>query len=299
MPDPALKRMLDEGRFVVAPGVYDLVSVHLANEVGFDALYASGYWMTASALGLPDLGLATYTEMIDRVARIAEFSRAPVIADADTGYGGLVNLHRTVRGYEKAGVSGFQLEDQVFPKKCGHTPDRPVITLDEMVQKIRVALDTRVDENFLIIARTDARTDYGLDEAIRRGHAFSEAGADLVFVEALTSEAEMERACREIPGRLIANMAPTGVTPVLSVARLEELGFSAAIFPALTAMTAMTTMEKVLRHLKDTGGSEHPGLESFDFKRACRLLGFGEYRDLQARWNEFDGDSGPIAPSQD
>ena len=278
MVDPKLKQMLDEGRFIVAPGVYDLVSVHLANEVGFDAIYASGFWMTASALGLPDLGLATYTE----------FSRAPVIADADTGYGGLVNLHRTVRGYEKAGVSGFQLEDQVFPKKCGHTPDRPVINLDDMVQKIKIVLDTRVDESFLVIARTDARTDYGIDEAIRRGNAFSEAGADLVFVEALISEMEMKKVCREVSGRLIANMAPTGVTPVLSVDRLHEIGYNAAIFPALTAMTAMSTMEKVLRHLKETGGSEHPECESFDFTLACQLLGFDEYRELQRRWGEFE-----------
>jgi len=288
MADPKLKRMLDSGEFIVAPGVYDLVTVHLANEVGFDAHYASGYWMTVSALGLPDLGLATYTEMVDRVARIVEFSRAPVIADADTGYGGLVNLHRAVQGYEKAGVSGFQLEDQVFPKKCGHTPDRPVIPVGEMVQKIRVVLDTRSDENFLVIARTDARTDFGVDEAIRRGNAFAAAGADLVFVEALTSEEELARVCREVSGRLIANMAPTGVTPVLTVARLEELGFSAAIFPALTAMPAMTTVEKVLRRLKEHGDSQHPDLESFDFKRACRLFGFDEYRELRRRWEEFD-----------
>jgi 2-methylisocitrate lyase-like PEP mutase family enzyme len=288
MADPKLKRMLDSGEFIVAPGVYDLVTVHLANDVGFDAVYASGYWMTVAALGLPDLGLATYSEMIDRVARIAEFSHAPVIADADTGYGGLVNLHRAVQGYEKAGVSGFQLEDQVFPKKCGHTPDRPVIPVGEMVQKIRVVLDTRSDENFLVIARTDARTDFGVDEAIRRGNAFAAAGADLVFVEALTSEEELARVCREVSGRLIANMAPTGVTPVLTVARLEELGFSAAIFPALTAMPAMTTVEKVLRRLKEHGDSQHPDLESFDFKRACRLFGFDEYRELRRRWEEFD-----------
>lgn len=288
MADARLKRMLDEDRFVVAPGVYDLVSLHLANEVGFDAVYASGYWMTASSLGLPDLGLATYTEMIDCVARIAEFSRAPVIADADTGYGGLVNLHRTILGYEKAGVSGFQIEDQVFPKKCGHTPDRPVIPVEDMVQKIKVVLDTRNDDNFLVIARTDARTDFGLDEAIRRGCAFTEAGADLVFVEALTSEGEMEQACREIPGRLIANIAPTGVTPELPIDRLQAIGYSAAIFPGLTAMTAMTTMEKTLRHLKDTGDSTHPDLPTFDFKRACRILGFDDYRALQARWKKLD-----------
>jgi 2-methylisocitrate lyase-like PEP mutase family enzyme len=287
MADPRLKRMLDEGRFIVAPGVYDLVSLHLANEVGFDAVYASGYWMTASSLGLPDLGLATYTEMINCVGRIAEFSRAPVIADADTGYGGLVNLHRTVRGYENAGVSGFQIEDQLFPKKCGHTPDRPVVPLAEMVAKIKVVIDTRIDETFLVIARTDARTDFGLDEAIRRGRAYAEAGADLVFVEALTSEDEMEQVCREIPGPLIANIAPTGVTPVLPVSRLEEIGYNAAIFPALTAMTAMTTMETTLRHLKDTGDSAHPELPNFDFKRACRILGFDDYRELQERWKSL------------
>lgn len=288
MADPRLKTMLDEERFVVAPGVYDLIGVHLTNEVGFDAIYASGYWMTASALGLPDLGLATYTEMVDRVARIAEASRAPVIADADTGYGDLINLHRTVRGYERAGVSGIQLEDQVFPKKCGHTPDRPVIPVEEMVQKIRVALDTRSDEACLVIARTDARTDFGIDEAIRRGNAFAEAGADLVFVEALCSAEEMERVCREVGGRLIANIAPTGVTPVLDVGRLEEIGFSAAIFPALTAMTAMTTMETALRHLKETGDSALPELPVYDFKQACRLFGFDRYRDLAARWDELE-----------
>jgi 2-methylisocitrate lyase-like PEP mutase family enzyme len=288
MADPKLKRMLDEGRFVAAPGVYDLIGVHLANEVGFDAIYASGYWMTVSALGLPDLGLATYTEMVDRVARIAELSEAPVIADADTGYGDLVNLHRTVRGYEKAGVSGIQLEDQIFPKKCGHTPDRRVIPVEEMVKKIRVALDTRIDESCLIVARTDARTDFGIDEAIRRGNAFATAGADLVFIEALASEAEMERVCREVSGRLIANIAPTGVTPVVTVSRLAELGFSAAIFPALTALTAMTTMEEALQHLKTAGDSSHPGLPVYDFRKACRLFGFDDYRDLAARWEKLD-----------
>lgn len=287
MADPRLKALLDDGRFVAAPGVYDLIGVHLANAVGFDAIYASGYWMTASALGLPDLGLATYTEMIDRVARITESSRAPVIADADTGYGGLVNLHRTVRGYEKAGVSGLHIEDQVFPKKCGHTPDRPVIPVGEMVRKIEVALDTRTDPSLLVIARTDARTDLGLDEAIRRGNAYAEAGADLVFVEALTSVSEMERVCREVDARLIANIAPTGVTPTLTAARLEQLGFAAAIFPALTAMTAMSTMDRALRHLKGTGDSSHPDLPVFDFKQACRLFGFDHYRELARRWDKL------------
>jgi 2-methylisocitrate lyase-like PEP mutase family enzyme len=285
--DPALRRQLEAGRFVVAPGVFDMMTVLIANEVGFDAIYASGYWLTASAYGLPDLGVATYTEMLDRVARVAELSRAPVIADADTGYGGLVNLHRTVRGYERAGVSAFQLEDQIFPKKCGHTPDRPVIALEDMVQKIRVVLDTRSSDDFLVIARTDARTDSGLDEAIRRGIAYSEAGADLVFVEALTSEDEMERVCGEVPGRLLANMAPTGVTPLLSVARLAEIGYAAAIFPAMTAVAAMAVVEQSLSYLREQGDSRHPDLERFDFARMCRLLGFDEMRALSSRWDSF------------
>lgn len=284
MADPALKRRLEAGEFVVAPGVFDMMTVLLANEVGFDAVYASGYWLTASAYGLPDLGLATYSEMVDRVAHVAELSRAPVIADADTGYGGLVNLHRTVRGYERAGVSGFQIEDQVFPKKCGHTPDRPVIALEAMVQKIKVALDTRSSPDFLIIARTDARTDLGLDEAIRRGVAYAGAGADLVFVEALASAEEMKRVCSEIPGRLLANMAPTGVTPLLTASELANLGFSAAIFPAMTAMAALAVVETALRHLKQSGDSSHPELACFDFQRICRMLGFDEYRSLDRRW---------------
>jgi 2-methylisocitrate lyase-like PEP mutase family enzyme len=261
-----------------------MLSVHLANEVGFDAIYASGFWLTASGFGLPDLGVATYTEMIDRVALVAELSSAPVIADADTGYGGLVNLHRTVRGYERAGVSGFQIEDQIFPKKCGHTPNRPVIDLEDMVQKIHVALDTRTSDDFLVIARTDARTDYGLDETIRRGVAFAEAGADLVFVEALASENEMQRICDEVPGKLIANMAPTGVSPLLTASQLEALGFSAAIFPAVAAMAALAVVEKSLRHLKQTGDSDHPELETFDFRRVLRLMGFDNIQSLEAHW---------------
>jgi len=287
MADPALKQRLDAGDFIAAPGVFDMMTVHIANEIGFDAIYASGYWLTASAYGLPDLGLATYTEMLDRVARVAELSRVPVIADADTGYGGLINLYRTVRGYEDAGVSGFQLEDQIFPKKCGHTPDRPVIDLEDMVQKIRVALDTRTSDDFLVIARTDARTDYGLEDAIRRAIAYSEAGADLVFVEALRTEDEMERVCREVPGRLMANMAPTGVTPLLSVSQLAEIGYSAAIFPAMTAMAAMAVVESSLRHLRENGESDHPDLANFDFQRMCRLLGFDDMRSLGARWESL------------
>ena len=284
--DPALKQKLDAGTFIAAPGVFDMMSLHIANEIGFDAIFASGYWLTASSLGLPDLGIATYTEMLDRIVPIAATSRAPVIADADTGYGGLLNLHRAVQGYERAGVTAFQLEDQIFPKKCGHTPDRPVIDTEEMQRKIRVVLETRSDENFLLVARTDARTDYGLDEAIARGCAYAEAGADLVFVEALCSVEEMARVCREVPGRLLVNMAEGGVTPILTVEELSAIGFAAAIFPAITPLAAMAAVRASLRSLKERGDSRPEGVERFSFAEMCQLLGFPEMRELEARWRQ-------------
>ena len=233
MADPRLKQKLAAGRFIVAPGVFDMISTMLAERVGFDAVYASGYWLTASYLGLPDAGIATYTEMLSRVAKVVEKSTAPVIADADTGFGGLLNVHHTVRGYERAGVTAIQIEDQEFPKKCGHTPYRRVIPLDEMVAKVRVAVDARTDPNFLIIARTDARGGHGFDEAVRRGQAYAAAGADIVFVEALHSEDEMRRACAAIRAPMMANMSDGGKTPIRPARELKDFGYSLAIFPAM------------------------------------------------------------------
>ena len=173
----------------------------VANKVGFDFVYATGYWMTASAFGLPDAGIATYSQMLDRVATLTRTSGASVIADADTGYGGLLNVHHTVRGYEQAGVVGIQIEDQEFPKKCGHTPFKRVVPLADMVEKIKVACEARRNSReTLIIARTDARQIEGFEGAVKRGLAFREAGADVVFLEALESEAEMREACKRICG---------------------------------------------------------------------------------------------------
>ena len=193
MADPRLKEMIDKGRFVTAPGVFDMISTLVADRMGFPALYVTGYGVSASHLGLPDAGLMTYTDMHDRVSRIAGAASTPVIADADTGYGGLLNVRHTVRGYEAAGVSAIQIEDQEYPKKCGHTLGRRVIPLDDMVSKIRVAVDSRSSADFLIIARTDSRTSLGLDEALRRAEAFEAAGADIIFVESPESEDEMRR----------------------------------------------------------------------------------------------------------
>src|SRR5580658_8770978 len=172
----SLKKALEAGEFILAPGLHDMIAAAVCNKVGFDFVYASGYWGTASAYGLPDAGIATYTQMLDRVATLARTVDASVIADADTGYGGLLNVHHTVRGYEAAGVTAIQIEDQEFPKKCGHTPYKRCIPLQDMIEKIKVACDAREDkENFLIIARTDARQSEGFDGALRRTEAFARA----------------------------------------------------------------------------------------------------------------------------
>ena len=193
MADPRLKAALREGGFVVAPGIFDMISARVADGMGFSALYATGFGTVASHLGIADAGLATYTDMVSRVGRFATECRTPVIADADTGYGGLLNVRHTVRGYEAAGITAIQIEDQEVPKKCGHTPGRKVIPAHEMCLKIEVAVEARQSPDFLIVARTDARTGLGLDEAIARGKAYARAGADIVFVESPESEAEMER----------------------------------------------------------------------------------------------------------
>lgn len=286
MSDSRLRSKLRDGEFFVAPGVFDMISAMLAERVGFDAVYASGYWLTASYLGLPDAGLATYTDMLDRVAGVCEKSRAPVIADADTGFGGLLNVRHTVRGYERAGVSAIQIEDQEFPKKCGHTPYRRVVPLEDMVAKIRVAAEARTSDDFLVIARTDARTGLGLDEAIRRGQAFAAAGADLVFVESLQSEAEMRRACADIPAPLLANMSDGGKTPIRSAAELKDIGYACAIFPALAALAASAAVEKAFRHLAATGTSQSPDVPLFQFDEFCRMVGFEDVWAFEERWKD-------------
>ena len=287
MADPALRQHLEAGRFIAAPGVYDLISALIADRMGFRALYVTGYGTVASALGLPDAGLATYSQMIDRIGRIAEMTRTPVIADADTGYGGLLNVRHTVRGYEKAGVTGIQIEDQEFPKKCGHTPNRRVVPMADMVRKIKVASDARSSADFLIVARTDARTSLGLDEAIRRGIAYGEAGADIVFIESPESEAELAEVARRIEKPVIANMVNGGRTPMLPAARLHELGFAAAIWPAvgfLATAQALTTAYEDLQQ----NGTTSAGVPMFSFAAFNELIGFKDVWDFEKRYAEVE-----------
>ena len=274
MSTPDLRKRLGQKQLVVAPGVFDMVSLRCANQFGFDALYMTGFGTVASHLGLPDAGLATYTDMVGRVKAMAAQAAAPLIADGDTGYGGLLNVRHTVRGYEEAGASAIQLEDQEFPKKCGHTPGRRVIPAEDMIKKIRVAVESRRSADFLVIARTDARTTLGLDEALRRAEAYAKAGADVLFVESPESEEEMRTIGRAFDLPLVANMVEKGRTPLLSREELQALGFRLAIFPVTALLAALRAMSGVYAHFRDTGSSAGVAVPLQDFADLTKLMGF-------------------------
>lgn len=281
----SLRAALAAGEFVLAPGIHDMIAAVVCNRVGFDFVYASGYWMTASAYGLPDAGIATYTQMLDRVATLTKTVDASVIADADTGYGGLLNVHHTVRGYEEAGVVAIQIEDQEFPKKCGHTPFKRIIPAADMVEKIKVACEARRNPGeTLIVARTDARQSEGLEGALRRARDYDEAGADIVFVEALESEDEMRQACARIRKPMMANMADGGRTPIRSRDELKAIGYRLAIFPATTGLAAAHAIENALTALKEEGTSLTPKAPLFPFSDFNTLIGFEEVWAFERKW---------------
>ena len=287
MPSPTLRQEIESGGFITAPGVFELISALIADRMGFKALYVTGYGTVASALGLPDAGLASYSQMIDRIGRIAEMTKTPIIADADTGYGGLLNVRHTVRGYEQAGVTAIQIEDQEFPKKCGHTPDRRVIPIDDMVRKIKVASDSRSSADFLIIARTDARTGRGLDEAIRRGIAYAEAGADIIFIESPETEAEMAEIGRRIGKPLLANMVNGGRTPMLPADKLKALGFSIAIYPAVGFLSAGEALRRAYTDLKQNGTTTS-AVPMYSFSEFNKLIGFEDVWEFERRYAESE-----------
>ena len=284
MTRPNLRAALEAGTFIAAPGLHDMITAVVANKVGFDFVYASGYWSTASTYGLPDAGIASYTQMLDRVQTLCRVVKSGVIADADTGYGGLLNMHHTVKGYEAAGVVAIQIEDQEFPKKCGHTPGKKVIPLIDMVEKVKVACAARTNRDTLIIARTDARQPEGFEAAVARGIAYGEAGADVVFVEALESDAEMREANRRIAQPTLANMADGGRTPNKNATELAEMGYAMAIFPSMTGLAAAAAAEKALRGLKTYGTSQSPGLDLFSFAEFNELIGFPEVWEFDRKW---------------
>jgi 2-methylisocitrate lyase-like PEP mutase family enzyme len=278
---------LQENHLIVAPGVFEMVSLRLADRMNFEALYMTGYGTVASLMGLPDAGLATFSDMLGRVTAMASMAKTPLIADGDTGYGGLLNVRHTIRGYENAGAAAIQLEDQELPKKCGHTPGRRVISLEEMVQKIQVAVDTRVDPHFKIIARTDARTTLGLDEALRRGEAYARAGADILFIESPESIEEMAIICQNFKGiPMIANMVEKGRTPVLTKNELQELGYRLAIFPVTALLAATQAMAAVYEQFKQMGSSVDISQDLYDFTELSKLMGFEDVWEFEKKYIE-------------
>jgi len=282
-----LRQRLANGEFIVAPGVYDMISALSADRMGFPALYMTGYGTVASYLGLPDAGLASYREMVDRVATIVGGTKTPVIADADTGFGGLLNVDHAVKGYERAGAAAIQIEDQEFPKRCGHTPGRRVVPLEDMVRKIRVAVEARDSKDFMIVARTDARTDLGLDEALRRGDAFAEAGADVLFIESPESEEEMATIGSRFAGvPLLANIVEGGRTPVLPKSQLQELGYSISIHPASGFLATAAACAGIYRTLHETGASIDSATPLLPFSEMNELLGFPAVWDFEKRHPE-------------
>lgn len=282
-----LRQQLAEPGIIVAPGVYDGLSAALAERQGFSAVYMTGGGMAVSAMGLPDLGLATQTEMVTHAQRLTENVSVPVIADADTGYGDVLSAVRTVRLYERAGVAALHIEDQRFPKRCGHLPGKEVVPIEEFEDKVRAVCEARRDPNFVVIARTDARGPLGLEEAIRRGNRYAAAGADLIFVEAPESEDELARIAKEVDAPLLVNVIANSVTPPVPLARLEELGFKVAIFPSVALSAAAIAIERALRHLADTGTDdwEEPTLSPSE---QFRMVGLDAWLDLRARHSPGD-----------
>jgi 2,3-dimethylmalate lyase len=285
-PRARLRELLSAGPPLVAPGAYDALSARLIEHAGFDVVYMTGFGTTASLIGRPDVGLLSGAEMVDNARRIVAAVDVPVIADADTGYGNAINVVRTVQLYEQAGVAGIQLEDQVMPKKCGHMSGKALIGTDEMVGKLQAAVAARTDPDLVIIARTDAVAVEGLDEALSRARAFAEAGADVLFVEAPTSEEDIARVAKELSGvaPLVFNWAEGGRTPPLSLERIAELGFSLVIYPIGTLLAATAGIRSLLATLK-AEGTPVSALDALPtFGQFTDLIGLPEIQSLEQRF---------------
>ena len=277
-----LRQMMTGKQIVVAPGAHDALTAKIIEQVGFSAVYMTGYGQAASHLGKPDVGLLTLTEMVARASNIVEAVNVPVIADADTGFGNAVNVMRTLREYEKAGVAAIQLEDQVAPKKCGHMTGRQVVSKEEMVGKIKAAADVRTDPDLMIIARTDARTVHGIGEALERAKAYEEAGADILFIESPESVEEMKQITTSFKVPVLANMVEGGRTPFLPVQDLQGLGYDLVIFPTASTYLVTKALTRLMTVLKDTGTTASLISEMITFEEFNDLIGLTKIREIES-----------------
>jgi 2,3-dimethylmalate lyase len=281
-----LRTLLAGHDLIVAPGAYDALSARLIAQAGFSVVYMTGFGTAASVLGQPDVGLLTMSEMVSRAAALAVITaEVPLIADADTGYGNPINVRRTIQEYERAGVAAIHLEDQVWPKKCGHMEGKQVIPQNEMVQKIRAAVDARHDPDFIIIARTDALAVNGLEDALQRGKAYREAGADVLFIEAPRSLADLQAIVQTFPGvPLLYNWAESGKTPLLPLDEIHDLGFKLVIFPVSMLFAATSAMLRLLEVFKRGGTSSDFSSQMITFGQFTQQVGLPQIQELERRY---------------
>ena len=279
-----LRARLREKKILMAPGAHDGLCAKIFQQAGFEAIYMSGFANSASLLGRPDVGLLDYTEMLERATALADCVDITIIADGDTGYGNAINVGRTVKGYEKAGVSAIQLEDQVAPKKCGHMTGREVISSDEMVGKIKAACDARTDDDFMIMARTDARTNLGIDAAVERALRYEEAGADIIFVESPESVEEMKKITSSFKVPTVANMVEFGRTPLLSAAELQELGYSIMAIPVMSTFVIAKAVKEAAEIMWREGATKNILDRAISFKDFTGLLGLPDVRAMEEKY---------------
>lgn len=282
-PTTELRKLIARPGALMAPGVADALNAKLVRRHGFEAVYMTGAGTSAVRLGMPDVGLLTMTEMVDNAARIADASGLPVIADADNGYGGVLNVRRTIKAYERAGVAAVHIEDQVMPKRCGHLMGKQLVPVEEMEAKIRAAVDARTDPDFVLIARSDAVAVEGFEPALERVARYKEAGADVLFVEA-PSAGELPKIAPRLKAPLLYNMATSGKTPFLERAEIERLGFKIIIYPNWMMLAAIRAASEVLATLKQTGTIASLAKDVPSFKEFFDLLGMPEVQELEARY---------------
>ena len=279
------EQLEDSKRIIVLPGVFDALSARIARQVGFTAMFQTGYGSSAALLGMPDFGLLNAGETVDNASRIISAVDVPVLVDADTGYGNPLNVWRLVRALEKLGAAGIFLEDQIWPKRCGHMVGKDVIAKDDYLPKLKAALEARKNRDFIIVARTDARAPLGLDEAIERGNAYRKAGADVIFVEAPRTVQVLKRVADEIDAPLVANMIEDGVTPNLPAAELLKLGYRIAVFPLSALYSATYAIQQVLTELKETGATKQTRKMMVTFKDFNRFVELDKFMGLERRYS--------------
>ena len=278
-----LRQLIEQPEIIVAPGAYDCLTAKIIQQSGFPAVYMTGAGTSVARYGFPDLALASMTEMISNAADITASVSVPVIADADTGYGGLLNVGRTVRKYEQSGVAAIHIEDQEFPKRCGHLEDKQVIPAEDMIPKIKEAVESRTDKDFLIIVRTDALAVTGWEDTMDRCHRYIDAGADVLFVEALRSAEDAQRAVESLPVPLLYNFVETGKSPLLSANDLESIGFKIVIFPASNLLLVTATIQKLMAELKEQGTTIGMMEQMVSLQECFELMGLSEMLAVDAK----------------